>query len=71
MDISGVSVNGAVNAALAQKEAFTQEQVSISLLKKSLDTQMQSANSLIEALPNVTNNQNLPENLGKNINTTA
>ena len=72
MDISNVSVNGAVSAVLAQKEVYSQEQVSVSMLKKSLDTQTQSALALIEAIPQITpTTQGLPANLGNNINTTA
>ncbi|WP_321325068.1 YjfB family protein [Thiomicrorhabdus sp.] len=72
MDISNVSVNGAVSAVLAQKEVYNQEQVSVGMLKKALDTQTQSALALIESIPQITpTTQGLPANLGNNINTTA
>ena len=72
MDISNVSVNGAVSAVLAQKEVYNQEQVSEGMLKKALDTQSQSALALIESIPQITpTTQGLPANLGNHINTTA
>jgi len=72
MDISNVSANGAVNTALAQQQVFTQQQASVSLFKKSLDAQTQSALALIEAIPQLTpSTQSLPANLGNNINTKA
>jgi len=71
MDIANVSANGLVNAALVQQQVSTQQQASISMFKKALDTQTQSALTLIESIPQTASTQSLPENLGKNINTTA
>lgn len=72
MDISGVSASGAVSAALAQQQIYTQGQTSVSMLKKALDTQTQGALALIESIPQITpTTQGLPANLGNNINTTA
>lgn len=71
MDISGVSASGAVSAALAQKEVYSQQEVGVAMFKKALDTQTQSALALIEAIPQAPSNQGLPPNLGQNINTTA
>ncbi|BCN92434.1 hypothetical protein THMIRHAM_02190 [Thiomicrorhabdus immobilis] len=72
MDISGVSASGMVSAVLAQKEVYTQEQTSVGMLKKALDTQTQNALALIESIPQITpSTQGLPANLGNNINTTA
>ena len=71
MDIANVSVNGLVNAALTQQQVSTQQQASISMFKKALDTQTQSALALIESIPETASTQKLPENLGRNINTTA
>lgn len=71
MDISGVSASGAVSAALAQQQVYAQDQVSVSMFKKALDTQSQNAMALIESLPQPVSNQGLPANLGNNINTTA
>lgn len=71
MDISGVSANGAVSAALAQQQANTQTQVQVSMFKKALDTQTEGALALINALPQTPSTQGLPPNLGQNINTTA
>jgi len=71
MDIANVSANGLVNAALTQQQVSTQQQASISMFKKALDTQTQSALALIESIPQTASTQSLPDNLGKNINTTA
>ena len=71
MDISGVSVNGAVSAVLAQQEVYAQNQVNVSMFKKALDTQSQNAMALIDSLPQLPSTQGLPANLGNNINTTA
>jgi len=71
MEISGVSASGAVSAALAQQQVYSQEQASVSMFKKALDTQSQNAMALIESLPQVPSTQGLPANLGNNINTTA
>lgn len=46
-----ISANAAVSAALIQKQMHTQEQVQVSMLKKSIDTQAQNALSLIANLP--------------------
>ena len=75
MDISGVSASGAVSATLAQQDVYTQEQVSVSMLKKALDSQAQNALALVESIPKVPSIQgssvNLASNIGNNINTTA
>lgn len=71
MDISNVSAGGMVSAALAQKEVYAQDQVSVSMFKKALDTQTQNAMALVESIPQVQSNQGLPANLGNNINTQA
>jgi hypothetical protein len=71
MDLSGASASGAVSVALAQQQVYSQEQASISMFKKALDTQSQNAMALIESLPQVPSTQGLPANLGNNINTTA
>lgn len=71
MDISGVSANGAVNAALAQQQVHQQGEVQVSLFKKALDTQTENAMALIDSLPQAPTRQGLPANLGNNINTTA
>lgn len=71
MDISGVSAGGAVSAALAQKEVYAQGDAQVTMLKKAIDTETQGAMQLINALPQAPSAQNLPANLGQNINTTA
>lgn len=65
-----ISANGAVNAALAQQEQNTQQQVQVSVLKKAIDMQSQAALSLIENLPQVS--QPTPVgSLGHNVDTKA
>ncbi|KUJ74271.1 hypothetical protein AVO42_02325 [Thiomicrospira sp. XS5] len=67
-----ISANAAVNAAMQQQQAYTQQEVQVSMLKKAMDVQTQGALSLIEALPAPTpSTQGLPANLGNNINVTA
>jgi hypothetical protein len=66
--MDGVSASGAVSAALAQKEVYQQQEVQVTMLKKALDVQAEGALALLEGL---TPSQHLPDNLGKNINTTA
>lgn len=71
MDVSGVSAAGAVSAALAQQQVYSQQEAGVTMFKKALDTQTQSALALIEAIPQAPSAQGLPANLGQNINTTA
>ena len=66
-----ISANGAVNAALAQQEVYSQQNVQVSMLKKAMDVQTEGALALINSLPTPPTSQGLPPNLGKNINTTA
>jgi len=67
MDISGVSANGAVMAALAVKEVSQQTENQVTVLKKAMDVQKEGALQLIDSIPQAT----LPPNLGQNINTKA
>jgi len=71
MNISGISANGAVNAALAQQQASIHQEVGVTMLKKAMDIQTQGALALIEAIPTPSGRQGLPDNLGNTINTTA
>ncbi|MBC7501131.1 MAG: YjfB family protein [Herminiimonas sp.] len=59
-------------AALAtdMSSARTEQAVGIAVLKKALDIESASAAVLLDALP-PTVSTNLPDNLGRNINTTA
>ncbi len=67
-----VSVNGVVNASLAQQQASLSQSAQISMLKKAIDMQSQGALMLIASLPgNNAPSQALPPNVGQNINTTA
>lgn len=58
------------SAALAQT---TSGDVSVAVLKKSLDSEAQGALALINSIPQPpqTSTANLPPNLGQNINVTA
>ncbi|GAB6071385.1 hypothetical protein JCM30760_24820 [Thiomicrorhabdus hydrogeniphila] len=72
MDIAHVSANSLVSAAIEQQQVNSQQQASISMFKKAIDNQTQSALALIESIPQITpTTQGLPENLGNNLNTTA
>jgi Putative motility protein len=68
-----MNVNGATDAAMAA--IFNQspnDAVGIAVLKKALETQTQSAQALINAIPQPPQSaSNLPPNLGQNINTKA
>jgi len=55
------------SAALAQNAG---SDVGLAVLKKAMDSEAQSAAALINALPQPPQ-QNLPPNLGRNINVTA
>ena len=64
-----ISNSSAISAAVSQTNA--QDQRSVLVLKKALDSQAQTAAALIEALPQPPSIQNLPLQVGRNINTTA
>ena len=66
MDVSAIA---AASTTLA--DVGTSQSVSIAVLKKSQDIELSSATALIAAIPDSSTIQNLPEHLGKNINTTA
>jgi len=71
MDISNISANGAVSAALAQKQAGNLAEVQTTVFKKALDTQTENALMLIQSVPQPQqlSTQGLPPNLGNTINT--
>lgn len=71
MDISGVSAAGAVSAALAQQQVYSEQQVGVTMLKKAIDSQAANAMALVNSVPAPPSSQGLPANLGQNINTTA
>lgn len=64
-----ISDSNGVSAALSQVNA--QEQRSVLVLKKALDAQAQTAAALIQALPKPASIDNLPPNVGRNVNTRA
>jgi hypothetical protein len=67
-----ISANGAIGAALEQKQSATLQQVQVSMFKKSLDMNSEAALAMISSVtqgtPNTASN---PPNLGQNIDTTA
>jgi len=66
MDVTGIA-----NVATTLADVGTSQAVSTAVLKKALDLQTENARALIQAIPNPNQVQNLPPNLGRNINTTA
>jgi hypothetical protein len=66
-----MNVSGIANVATTLADVGTSQAVSIAVLKKAIDISAESAVSLIEAIPDNRAIQNLPPNLGRNVNTTA
>ena len=61
--------SSAINSAVNQVSAENQR--SVLVLKKALDSQAQTAAALIQALPQPPSVNGLPPNLGRTINTAA
>ena len=66
-----MDVNSIASVATDMQASRLQQEVSTTVLKKTLDLQASAAAQLIAALPQPTPAPNLPANLGQNINTTA
>lgn len=69
-----ISANGAIGAALEQKQSATLQQVQVSMFKKSLDMNSENALALINAATQAAapvSTASNPPNLGQNIDTTA
>lgn len=66
MDVTGIA-----QASTTLADVGTSQAVNIAVLKKAQDIDKESATALIAAIPNNQSTQNLPPNLGRNINTTA
>ncbi|MBS4098021.1 MAG: YjfB family protein [Sulfuricella sp.] len=64
MDIGSIA-----SLATNMAQERTQQEVSMAVLKKALDTEASNAMALIDAIPPA--QSNLPANLGQNINVTA
>ena len=64
MEIAGNNLSVLANNTTAQE-------LSVAVLKKALDGHSQAAKSLIEAIPQPPSPSGLPQNVGRNINTTA
>lgn len=68
MNLEGVTAGGAVSAALAQKEAYAQQDAQVTMLKKAIDMNTQGALAMIDS---IVPSAKLPDNLGQNVNTKA
>ena len=68
-----MNINSSTDAAMAAIfDRASNDAAGMAVLKKAIDIQAQSAQALIDAIPQpVTNPVNLPPHLGRNINTTA
>lgn len=66
MDVSSIA-----SAASAMKAQQTGEAVAVSVLRKALNVQSAGAMTLLQALPPPVPAQNLPANLGQNLNVVA
>jgi hypothetical protein len=66
MDVTGIA-----NVATTLADVGTSQAIGIAVLKKAQDLATDNATALIEAIPKAPSAQNLPANLGQNINTTA
>ncbi len=66
MDVTSIA-----SVATNLSNANTNQAISTAVLKKAIDVSAEGALALIEALPSGQSAQNLPANLGQNINTTA
>ena len=66
-----MNVTGIANLSTTLADVGTSQAVSIAVLKKAIDIDTENATALIEAIPDNKSVQNLPPNLGRNINTTA
>jgi Putative motility protein len=64
-----MSISSVGNTSAALSQAFTGDAVAITMLKKTLEVQSQSALQLLQALPLPTTNS--PPNLGNSVNTFA
>jgi hypothetical protein len=64
-----MNINSVGSTSSAVSQASTGDAVAISVLKKTLEVQAQSAMQLIQALPLPTTNS--PAHLGNNVNTFA
>jgi len=65
-----MNLTGVAGLATSISNTGTDQAISIAVLKKALDSETQTAATLLEALPPVSSGR-LPPNLGQNINTIA
>ena len=68
---SAMSISNSSGVSAAVSQVSPQDQRSVLVLKKALDSQAQTAAALIEALPKPISSNHLPPYVGRTINTTA
>jgi hypothetical protein len=66
MDVSGIA-----KIATSIAETGTRQEVDVAILKRAQQIESATATQLIDAIKAVPTLQNLPPNLGNNVNTTA
>lgn len=66
-----MAVSSIASVATNLSNASTSQAISTAVLKKSIDLSAEGALALIQSIPGSHSTQNLPANLGQNINTTA
>ncbi|MBS1170920.1 MAG: hypothetical protein H6R01_1838 [Burkholderiaceae bacterium] len=57
--------------ATTMAETGVKQAVGTAVLKKAMDAELETAQALLQALPPVPSQVNLPAHLGQNVNTTA
>ena len=66
MDVSGIAA-----LATAMSQNAVQQQLDVSVLKKTMELQRSSVEALISTIPPVPTSAGLPDNVGLNIDTVA
>jgi hypothetical protein len=66
MDVTGIA-----RAASTIAETGLKEEAGMAVLKRAQDIEKATMTQLLDAIPATPSIQNLPEHLGKNVNTTA
>ena len=64
-------MNISINTTSTIAQNTGSDAIGIAVLKKAMDAETQTAQALINAIPQPVSSANLPPNLGQNINTTA
>jgi hypothetical protein len=66
-----MDVNGIARAASTIAETGIKQEAGMAVLKRAQEIEKATATQLLDAIPAAESIQNLPEHLGKNVNTTA